>query len=250
MLRELDMHPFTVLVLNDGTRIDRDAFARGRPSDIEATPTRTIAEAEFHALRTAFTLSHYLGALNQIVCTPAYITEYRRTRALARKGITRASDMVYHLEGFLVRVRICEDRALQLCSAVCHTGLAPNAVNFRTVSRNSIVMSTDIEGPLKELHKICGRYSEARNQVVHQHGYLDSDVRRVEAVLLASRVLPAPRRNAAAASYRFLVNELGRTKGAEIESVAAALIACSTKLLDAFMPQYQLRQRQLAVSDA
>lgn len=249
-LASLQQSPFAAQVLAEGLRVDRAAFSYPTAAAIEAVPLRSLSEAEFHALSCSFAISHLFGVLQQLAHSRAYLTEYRRTKALAAVGATRASDLVYHLEGFLVRTSMYRDRTLQLCSAVCHTGLAKSAVNYRTVSTNSIVVSEGIAPKLKGLEKLCSPYAQARNQVVHQHGLLNDEIRLVESSLLASRILPPSERGAAAASYRYLIKHLGERKGLEIEKFARSAIELSRDLFASLAPQYRRRQLQLRAEGA
>jgi hypothetical protein len=237
-------------VIDDGRRIDREAFEQGHAAEIEVRLTRPLAEHEVHALGTAFAVAHTLGVLRQLARIPAYLKQYSRTPALAAVGATRASDLVYHLEGFLIRTTTLRDRVLHLCSAVCHTGLAANAVNQRSIAGNSIVKSNGIDENLKTFDRLCGRYSQARNQVAHEHGLLDADIRLIEGVLLASRILPAPQRSAAASHYRRLVGEVSATKADEVDAFARSAIGGAGELFVALERVYRLKQDQLRCQNA
>lgn len=248
-LRTLQSSEFPTRVIREGSEIDHTSSRKVAVTGTQAVPNRDISEAEFHTLATAFAVAHLLGALEHLTRVPAYIRQYRRTPALANAGATRASDLVYHLEGFLVRTVGLRDRTLQLCSAVCHTGLALNSVNPRAISTNSIATSTGISTKLKELEKLCSPYSQARNQVVHQHGLLDEDIRLLEGLLLASRVLEIPRRYAAGAAYRRMVRDLAEQKSEEIESFIRSAIQFTGELFTILAPQYDLKQRQLRAAN-
>lgn len=250
LLDRLEGSVFSRLVLEDGMRIDQEAFEQGHAAKIEVRLTRPLAEHEVHAVGTAFALAHLLGVLRQVVRIPGYLRKYTRTRTLAAVGATRASDLVYHLEGFLIRTTTLRDRALHLCSAVCHTGLPASAVNQRSILGNEIVRANGIDVRLKGLDRLSGRYSQARNQVAHEHGLLDADIRLIEGVLLASRILAAPQRRAAASHYRRLVGEASATKADEVDAFARSAIAAVGELFVALERVYQLRQRQLRSTNA
>jgi hypothetical protein len=246
LLDGLQRAEFPRVVLAAAMAIDRDAFRPGNFREVEARPRRDLTEAEFHALATSFSLVHLLGVLEQLARTPAYLREYRRTPALAAAGGTRASDLVYHLEGFLVRVGTFRDRTLHLSAAVCHTGLDGRSVNQGTVTSNRIVQSTGVATKLKALERLCSPYLRSRNLVVHEHGLLEEDIRSVEGLLLASRLLPVPRRFAAAAAYRRQVQELAINKGIEVERFVKNALEFSSDLFGLLREKYELKQRQLA----
>ena len=248
-LDRLQKSSFVRRVLEDAARVDRDTSDPASRSLVEATPVRNLSEAEFHSSASGFALSHLLGLLDQLAKTPAYVLEYRRTKSLAARRVTRAADLTYHLEAFVVRTSMLEERVLQLCSAVCHTGLPLNAVSERAILKNSSVLSMGLSEPLKEFRKLCQPYAQVRNQVVHQHGYLDADLRRVELLLLASRTLPGSQRYAAASSYRFLIGQLAEAKGRELDTFARSAIEATSVLFVALDGQYQRRQRQLHVAN-
>jgi hypothetical protein len=228
--------------------IEREAGAQKDRSLVESNLTRDLTEEEYHARATSFALAHLLGALQQLAYTPGYLRQYRRTPALAAAGATRASDLVYHVEGFLVRTASFKDRCLQLCSAACHTGLNGAAVNQRAIASNSHIRSTALGERLKYLDRLCSPYAQARNQVVHQHGLLDEQVRRVELFLTASRVLDPPLRAVASRTYRQLVNEIAHEKADEFESFTHAAVDFSRLLFTDLESIYRLKQRQLAVA--
>ena len=54
-----------------GMKADRDAFGRTNPLRIDDVLHRPLTLAELHALATAFTLSHLLGVVEQIVQIPS-----------------------------------------------------------------------------------------------------------------------------------------------------------------------------------
>lgn len=249
-LDELGTSTFARQVFEDARQTDRDAFEQGRAADLEAMPKREISEAEFHRLACGFALAHLLGLFDQLVLVPAYLSRYTRTPQLAAGGGTRAADLRYHIEGFLIRATMLEERILQLFSAVCHTGLALTAVNRRAIASNSKVTSPGLEKHLRSFQSLCSPYIQLRNQVVHQHGYLDADLRLIEGVLLGSRILPIPKRHAAASHYRWLVKELARTKEVEVREFVAKGIELSTSAFEDLHVQYKRRQNQLAVSDS
>lgn len=245
LLDRLGTSPFVTEVFGEASRVYRAAFIQGEEWKTDVTPTRKLTEAEHHATASGFAVAHYLGVLRQLVHLPGYLKQYRRTSALVSRGVTRASDLTYHLEGFLVRVEMLKDRAYQLCSAVCHTGLGLNAVNERAILRNRIVRSVGLDGPLKELKSICQPYKLSRNEVVHTHGLLDEDIRRAEFFLLARPSLPKHLRVRAATSYRSLVKSAAEEKARELDAFVRAALETSIGLFELLHPQFQLRQNQL-----
>lgn len=243
----LGEHPFAKSVFSENAAVLKAAYASGKATDIDSKPVRDLTEAEWYVRSCGFALAHLLGLLQQLAQIPGYITQYRRTDALAARSVTRASDVTYHLENFLVRTQSLQDRALQLCSAVMHTGLDLRDVSYVRMIRNARVQSTGLDVSLKAINELCQKYSQTRNQVIHQHGLLDGELRRVELILMGSRVVNHEKRGAMASSYRYLVQDLASRKTAEFDEFTRSAISSVDQLFGALAPQYSRMKARLTV---
>src|SRR4051812_11199907 len=96
-LKLLQTSRFPQVVLAEGLRISEEAFESSNITQVEAVHRRELTEAEHHALAVSFAIAHLLGGVEQFVQTPGYLQGYVRTKSLARVGVTRASDITYHI---------------------------------------------------------------------------------------------------------------------------------------------------------
>lgn len=241
----LDRHPFAVGVFEDNRAVLKSAYAPGASREVEAAPERPLSELEWYVRACGFSLAHALGLIHQLAQVPGYLAQYRRTSALASREVTRVSDVTYHLENFLIRTQSFQDRTLQLCASVLHTGLDLRSVRYTDMIRNNHVRSTGIQDLLKAINTLCQQYAMTRNQVIHQHGLLDADLRRVELILMGSRAVEKDRRGAMASAYRFLVGEVASRKTAELDEFTRSAIGLAEELFAALAPRYERMKDRL-----
>jgi len=104
-----------------------------------------------------------------------------------KAGINRHSQIVYHVENYLLRTQSLLDRVLKLLDAVFHLLNAPRNCRYDVVMRNVKVQVSDVPESIKNLKNLLDRYSRVRNEIIHHHSIKEDALRRLDMFFLIER---------------------------------------------------------------
>jgi hypothetical protein len=183
---ELDMHPFVDDVLQKGVAVTKFLGDR-HPSRVVPEYSREPDEHEFFLLRVSASMVEVLNCCHQLHQIPILLANHRQTASMEKAGINRHSQLIYHIENYLIRTQSLLDRILKLIDAVFHLTNDPRHCRYDVVMRNVKVQVSDILPPLKELKKVLDRYAITRNEVIHHHSITDDRLRRLDMYFIADR---------------------------------------------------------------
>jgi Cthe_2314-like HEPN len=185
-LLALDMHPFVRNVLQKGVAVTQLLGDR-HPSRVVPEYSREPDEHEFFLLGVSVSMVEVLNCCHQLHQIPILLTNHRQTASMGKAGINRHSQLVYHIENYLIRTQSLLDRILKLVDAVFHLTNDPRHCRYDVVMRNVKIQVSDILLPLKELKKVLDRYAITRNEIIHHHSITDDSLRRLDMYFLADR---------------------------------------------------------------
>jgi hypothetical protein len=185
-LLELDMHPFSLDVLQKSVHIQKLLGDR-HPSRVEPDYKREPDEHEFFHLGTGTCLVEVLSCCHQLNQISMYLGNHRQTPAMEKAGINRHSLIVYHVENYVIRTQSLLDRVLKLVDAVFHLTNDPRNCRYDVVIKNVKLQVSDVPESVKSLRTLLSRYSAVRSEVVHYHSIKEDDLRRLDLFFLAER---------------------------------------------------------------
>ncbi len=174
---ELRAHPFSKTLLNAARPLvaAEHAFEQEHPGG-EWVPD----ELEFYVLRAADRWALLLSHCEQLSHGLLFFSTYRHTAPATRGGASRHKYLRYMIENYIVRTQTLYDLVLKLVDAVFHLTNADRQCRHDTIVRNLKVARTELPAALKRLQKKVKEFGEARNMVVHQGGFQEPDLYRLE----------------------------------------------------------------------
>ncbi len=246
-LLELDMHPFSVDVLQRGEAAIKLLGDRS-PVSIEPHYTRDPNEHEFFLLRTAACLVEVLNCCHQLNQIPLYLCNHRQTPAMKKAAINRHSLIVYHVENYITRTRTLLDRVLKLVDAVFHLLNDQRNCRFDIVVKNIKVKVSNVPESIESLRKLLGRYSAARNEVVHQHSIKDDDLRILDLYFHIARweeISPRPSRSKASEHVQDMTKEILCKRKYEFSKFNKELAVSIAHIFEKLAPYYSREEQAL-----
>jgi hypothetical protein len=238
-------HQLVQSCLADGVQVDQESGIKGSRLGLNVEYSRELTEGEFYVVKCGSSVAHLLSLVEQLEHIPAYMAHYERTAHARRVGVVRVKHMAYHAENFLVRARGLEDRVLNLVQAILHLGLDTRDVRRQSLTRNSHVKSSaGLPQLLKKLAKLTQPMSEERNNVVHERGHLDEDLRRMEFWWLVTRLAGVDKGRYQSQYISGVRNYVAR-KNPEIESFTEEASAFLVELFDRLLLDYAAMKRRL-----
>jgi len=243
----LDMHPFSVDVLQRGEAASRPLGDRSRVS-VVPDYTRDPDEHEFFLLRTAACLVEVLNCCHQLNQIPLYLGNHRQTRAMKKVAINRHSLIVYHVENYIIRTQSLLDRMLKLVDAVFHLLNAPRNCQFDVIVKNVKVEVSDVPESIKRLRKLLGRYSPVRNEVIHQHSIKEDDLRILDLYFLLERweeISPRQNRSNVSESVKDMTQEVLSKRKYEFSNFNKELADAISQIFEMLAPYYSREEKAL-----
>jgi Cthe_2314-like HEPN len=153
----------------------------------DSTPTKVVAkysrdpdEHEFFILTVGTAIAELITHCDHLDYIPLLLSTYRATPAIKVAGFNRHNHIVFHVESYLVRTQSLYDRVLKLVDASFHLLNAPRNCTDRVVLKNVKVERTGVPTVIKRLAKLLEPYARTRNEVIHQHGVKDDQLRLLE----------------------------------------------------------------------
>jgi hypothetical protein len=225
----------------------RDAMAAQKllgdaaPFKIQPEYKRDPDEHEYFLLHVGSCLAEVLTAYQQLTHIPVYLANHRQTPAMEKAGINRHSQIVYHIESYLIRTQGLLDRVLKLVDAVFHLLNAPRACRADVVLQNVKVKRTKVPTVVKRMDKLLDRYSMARNAVVHHKSVQEDELRTLEMYYLVEqieRVAPGTIDRRVTAIKQERTHEVIRAKKKEFTDFNVELAAALSDIFDVLAPHY------------
>lgn len=177
--QKLVSHEFTKHGLNQGVAVVQK-LQTGSFANAQVEYVRDPDEYEFYLIEVGQTLSQLLSLCDQLTQTTVFLSAFSPTKRMKEVGITRASQIQYNIENFLIRTQSLHDRVLKLVNAVFHLGLDLRDCRHDTIVKNLHVKVTVVPTNLQRIRKLLGKYQQERNMVVHHAGYVENDLRKLQ----------------------------------------------------------------------
>jgi hypothetical protein len=246
-LLELDMHPFSLDVLQRGEAASRPLGDRSRVS-VVPDYTRDPDEHEFFLLRAASCLVEVLNCCHQLNQIPLYLGSHRQTPAMKKAAINRNSLIVYHVENYIIRTQSLLDRVLKLVDAVFHLLNDPRNCRFDVVVKNVKVEVSDVPESIKSLRKLLGRYSAVRSEVIHQHSIKEDDLRILDLYFLLERweeISPRQNRSNVSKLAQDMTQEVLWKRKYEFSKFNRELAVAIAHIFEKLAPHYSREEQAL-----
>ena len=127
----------------------------------------------------------------QLEQTPYFISNFRQTKKLKEKGISRFNHIIYHIESYLFRITGIMDRMMILLNIIFETNLKP----AQCKPHNFLMDKKGKEGKYAEIIKrsdpelflelnllglLIQDFREIRNEITHQKRFNSKDLRNIE----------------------------------------------------------------------
>ena len=177
--KNITSHIFVELGFGNAVDVSKKLYT-GSISKVEPEYLRDPDEYEFYVMEVGHTLAHLLNLCEQLIHSALFLTSFSQTKRMKNAGITRASQLQYNVENYIIRSQSLHDRVLKLVNAVFHLGLRPQDCRHRTITKNTHVRITDIPSNLKKIRKLVDQYRQDRNIVIHHESYQEDDLRKLE----------------------------------------------------------------------
>jgi hypothetical protein len=177
---DLIKHEFTKNVFHDSMCIEAELHVPGTLFQVNAKYTREAYQDEFYYISTGHKLAQLLSICQQMEYSILYLTSLRITPKMQGQGISKQTLLLYHIENYIIRTRSMYDRILQLVDCVFRLYNSSNLITHELIISNLFIKHSNIPSKLKEIKKIIKNYYQDRNVIIHQRGYLEEDIRKLE----------------------------------------------------------------------
>jgi hypothetical protein len=212
------------------------------PVLIEPTQGRLPDEYEFYLLNVGSRLAHLMTVCGHLQAIPIMMGAFRSTPALASAEITRHSHVVFHTEGYLIRVGSLFDWVLKVVDGVFHLGNSERNCSMSVIISNVRVDHyKDVVATLKVVRKLTDRYQADRNAIVHARPYMDQRLRYAELYELLSRSRSLDGDPSAAFLERernTFLRDFCKEKKDEFQRFNIEIAAALSNLFGALQPRY------------
>lgn len=185
-ISELTTHPFVKDVFTRAVAI-RQLLGDRHPARVVPEFTREPDEHEFFLLGAGFSIAETLNCCYQLEQIPVLLANHRQTAAMEKAGINRHTQIVYHVENYLIRTQALLDRVWKLVDAVFHLTNDPKNCRYDVIIRNVKVKVSTLPPTLKTFKKTLDRYAAVRNEIVHHHSFTNDALRRLDMYFLLDR---------------------------------------------------------------
>ena len=148
-------------------------------------------DKENYAIDTFLALAEIETVFEQLEQTPYFLSNFRQTKTLKKREITRFNHIIYHIESFLFRTTGIIDRMLLLLNVIFETKLPPEKCkqpNF-LLNKNGkngkyahIIIKRDSELflELNLFATLIQDFRNIRNEITHQKRFNSKDLKNIE----------------------------------------------------------------------
>jgi hypothetical protein len=225
-----------------GAAVKIAAALGDKAANVKAVFNRDPDEHEFFMLNVGASISHLLTLCEHLRVIPILLTNYRTTPSMTKMVVTRHTHVVFHIEGYLIRVQGVLDRALKLINAAFHLCNSDRNCTEHVLLKNAKVEHhAEVGVAFKALKKAVDRYRVERNEVVHAKHFMEQRLRHAELydVVARSRELDGdPSAKDLMKASDELVRELASEKKWEFETFNVELARHLKALFEALAPIY------------
>jgi hypothetical protein len=222
-----------------------------KAANVKPIFNRDPDEHEFFILNVGASISHLLTLCEHLRVTPILLTHYRTTRPMTKAGVTRNFHVMFHVEGYLIRVQGVLDRALKLINAAFHLCNSDrNCTEHILLKNTKVEHHTEVGTALKVLKKAVDRYRAERNEVVHAKHFMEQRLRYAEMydILARSRQLDEdPSADDLFEESNELVRELAAEKKREFETFNVELAGHLKAFMETLAPIYTAEEAALRI---
>lgn len=232
-----------------GTAVKLAAALGDKAANVEPIFDRDPDEHEFFILNVGASISHLMTLCEHLRVTPILLTNYRKRSSMTETMVTRHTHVVFHIEGYLIRVQGVLDRTLKLINAAFHLCNSDRNCTEHVLLRNRKVEHHPKVGvAFKALKKAVDRYRVERNEVVHARPFMEQRLRYAELydVVARSRELDGdPSGKDLMKASDELVRELASEKKREFETFNVELAGHTKVLIQTLAPIYAAEEMAL-----
>lgn len=182
----LSNHPFASLALLYGVQILKVIYKPRTLLKAKIEYKRTPSKAEYYCISVATTLSHVLAICEQLEHSVLYFSSFSPTQKMKNASITRQSHLLYCIENYIIRTQSMYDRLLVLIDRVFELYNPSHKISHELIISNLHIQHSSIPDKLKVLRKVIKDYSHDRNMIIHEQGYLEDNLRELEAYTILS----------------------------------------------------------------
>jgi hypothetical protein len=217
----LSNHPFPSLAMHYAVRV---AKVIEKPHSLfKAKPEyeRMPSKAEHYCIAVGYTLAQTLSICRQLENSVLYFSSFSPTQKMKKAGVTKQSYLLYCIENYIIRTHSMYDRLLRLIDRVYELYNPANRISHELVVGNLHVQHSPIPKKLRALRKVVKKYYHDRNSIIHEHEFLEEDVRRLEGytIILNSPGSAYEGSNDLKQEIRFLAKKIVRNKTAEFSQI-------------------------------
>ena len=144
-----------------------------------------------YLIESFLALAEIENIFEQLEQTPYFLSNFRQTKKLKEKGISRFNHIIYHIESYLFRITGIMDRMMLLLNIVFETNLVPEkckSYNFLLNNEGKegkyagIIKKSDPELylELNLLSLLIQDFRKIRNEIAHQKRFNSKDLRNIE----------------------------------------------------------------------
>ncbi len=149
---------------------------------------RTPSKAEYYCISVGTTLSHVLSICQQLEHSVLYFSSFSPTQKMKKASITRQAHLLYCIENYIIRTQSMYDRLLVLVDRVYELYNPSHRISHELIISNTHIHNSSIPSKLKALRKVIKDYYRDRNTIIHEHHFLEEDLRRLDIYTLLSDI--------------------------------------------------------------
>ncbi|WP_345954004.1 Cthe_2314 family HEPN domain-containing protein [Mucilaginibacter sp. PAMB04168] len=154
-------------------------------------PSRSLYPHEEYIQRSLLAIGEVDGLVRQLNYSAILLANFRNTPTMKRNKISRYEYMIYHIEGYLLRVTGVLDRLLKLVNTILDLKLNDNAciASMMIHSRKGVkglhndrieTMVPGLTNALLEISRYIEKFREDRNMIAHKGKIHYQDLREIE----------------------------------------------------------------------
>ena len=182
----LNNHPFASLALFYSFRILKVIEKPHSILKTQAEYKRAPSKAEYYCLSVAKTLAHVLSICQQLEHSVLYFSSFSPTQKMKKANITKQSHLLYCIENYIIRTQSMYDRLLVLVDRVFELYNPSHRISHELIISNTHIRHSSIPTKLKKMRKCISDYYRDRNMIIHEQGYLEENLRELEAYTILS----------------------------------------------------------------
>lgn len=203
---------------------------------------RALKRHEEYVYTVLMAASELVTIQEQLEHSVYFLSSFKATPPMKKKGINKLDYILYQLENYLIRTTSCLDRALILTNDVFILGNEPRNCVPQIILKNHHIIQSPVGAVLKELDEHVKPYREQRNLVIHRQRYRQEETYRLELIYLLQKEdssLVPPN------MIRVLTQEFLLDKKREMGEFNEILYLIVIKLFETLKPEYERRHSEL-----